>query len=178
MNRVTKSLYSWVIVMCFGVTAHGAENETLVDELVFLQPFLGGWQADFAVPVGKPAMQDVSHWERALNGTAVRTLHSINAGMYGGESLIFWDDAKQEVVFYYFTTASFYTQGTIKRLSDGGFAAYETVTGSEEGITQVKSTTRYIDNTMQVSTQYLKQQQWTAPQRRTYTRSTQQVIFK
>ncbi|WP_409455157.1 hypothetical protein [Pseudoalteromonas sp. MMG012] len=42
MNRVTKSLYSWVIVMCFGVTAHAAENETLVDELAFLQPFLGG----------------------------------------------------------------------------------------------------------------------------------------
>src|SRR6187401_2087948 len=44
----------------------------------------------------QPAI-DVARWERALNGKAVRILHSINDGVYGGESIIMWDDAKQAV---------------------------------------------------------------------------------
>jgi hypothetical protein len=67
---------------------------SLAKELQVFEPYLGTWQADFAVKQGQPAMQDVSKWERALNGTAIRTLHSINEGMYGGESLIFWDKTK------------------------------------------------------------------------------------
>ncbi|MBN2056220.1 hypothetical protein JW905_14945 [bacterium] len=34
---------------------------------------------------------DVSRWERALNGPAIRILHSVNDSYYSGETLLFWD---------------------------------------------------------------------------------------
>ncbi|HWY76003.1 MAG TPA: hypothetical protein VN281_10320, partial [Verrucomicrobiae bacterium] len=58
----------------------------------------------------KPTV-DVQHWERALNGKAVRLTHSINNGVYGGETLFIWDEKKQSVTYYYFTTADFMTTG-------------------------------------------------------------------
>ena len=59
-------------------------------------------------------MYDVSRWERALNGRAVRILHADNDGVYGGESIIMWDKEKESLVFYSFTTAGFCTHGTMK----------------------------------------------------------------
>ncbi|WP_199886091.1 hypothetical protein [Pseudoalteromonas sp. T1lg23B] len=166
-------ILGFLLLHSYGVSA----AKSLVSELKIFEPYLGTWQADFPVAGGKPAMQDVSHWERALNGTAVRTLHSINEGMYGGESLIFWDKSKQKVVFFYFTTAGFYTQGTMEVQDDGSFVAYEDVAGNQDGITQVKSTSRFVDGQMEVSTQYLKHGTWTHPEKRRYTRSSKAVKF-
>ncbi|AZZ99935.1 hypothetical protein [Pseudoalteromonas sp. R3] len=180
---MTRTLTLWLsllllLVWNIQVLADDDKPAQLAKELAVFQPFLGTWQADFAVPAGKPPMRDISHWERALNGTAVRTLHSINAGMYGGESLIFWDKSKNAVVFYYFTTAGFYTHGTIEVLSPTEFVAFEDVTGNKDGITQVKSISRFKDNHFEVSTQYLKQGKWTEPEQRTYVRSNEVVQFK
>ncbi|MCF6437689.1 hypothetical protein [Pseudoalteromonas sp. MMG022] len=168
-----------LLILCFlFIQSHSlCAAQALVSELKIFEPYLGTWQADFPVVGGKPAMQDVSHWERALNGTAVRTLHSINEGMYGGESLIFWDKTKKKVVFFYFTTAGFYTQGTMDVLDDGSFVAYEDVAGNQDGITKVKSTSRFVDGEMEVSTQYLKHGMWTEPEKRRYTRSNKAVKF-
>ncbi|WP_157576768.1 hypothetical protein [Pseudoalteromonas rubra] len=173
----------WICTLALGVcslSGLAADNfpRPLAQELAVFQPYLGTWQADFAVPAGQPPMRDISRWERALNGTAVRTLHSINEGMYGGESLIFWDKSKNALVFYYFTTAGFYTQGTIEVLSSNEFAAVEDVTGSKDGITQVKSISRFKEGRFTVSTQYLKQGTWTEPELRTYVRSNEMVQFK
>ena len=59
-------------------------------------------------------MVDLALWERALNGKAVRVLHSINEGMYGGETLITWDAEKKTIVYHYFSTAGVQTRGTMK----------------------------------------------------------------
>lgn len=45
---------------------------------------------------------DIQRWELALNGQAVRILHSINDGEYGGESLLVWDRDRRSLVFHYF----------------------------------------------------------------------------
>lgn len=155
-----------------------AQAESLDSHLSVFEPYLGTWQADFAVPEGQAPMRDVSRLERALNGTAIRTVHSINDGMYGGESFIFWDKDQKSLIFYYFTTAGFYTQGGIEVLDSGEFVAYEAVTGSDEGITEVKSTSRMEGGKMHITTQYLKNGQWTTPESRSYQRSTLPVIFK
>ena len=155
-----------------------AQSTNLVPELEVFKPYLGTWQADFDVGDNKPKIQDVGRWERALNGKAIRTTHSINEEEYGGESMIFWDSKKQSLVFYYFTTAGFYTQGTMNVLSPTQFVAYETVTGSKEGITKVKSTSDFKDGQFVVSTSYLKKGEWTKPEKRIYTRSNKQIIFK
>ncbi|TLX50404.1 hypothetical protein CWC31_12185 [Pseudoalteromonas ruthenica] len=153
-------------------------KSSLSPQLSVFEPYLGTWQAQFQPAPAQEQVTDVSQWQRALNGTAIRTLHSINDGDYGGESLIFWDQSKQKLVFYYFTTASFYTQGWLEVGDDGSFTAYEEVTGSAQGITQIKSTSQFVDGKIVVSTQYLQNEQWTSPQIRTYTRSDKAVVFK
>ncbi|MCF6440881.1 hypothetical protein L1077_15695 [Pseudoalteromonas luteoviolacea] len=171
-----RALKCLVCAICFyNPLAWTAE---LVKELSVFSPYLGTWQARFSMAADTPAVEDISHWERALNGTAIRTLHSINQGEYGGESLIFWDRQKQSLVFYYFTTAGFYTSGRIEVISDYEFAAYEQVVGDQNGITQVKSTSRFKDGQFSVATQYFKQGKWTVPQTRIYTPSKKAVVFK
>lgn len=161
-------------------TSETAKEEAagLAKELKVFEPYLGTWQANFPVQEGQAPVLDVSKWERALNGTTVRTLHSINDGMYGGESLIFFDKSKNSIVFYYFTTAGFYTQGHMEMVSDNSFVAYEDVTGNKDGITKVKSTSTLNGDSMEVATSYLKQGTWTKPEKRVYTRSNKDVIFK
>ncbi|TKB47553.1 hypothetical protein E8M12_01000 [Thalassotalea mangrovi] len=147
-------------------------------KLAMFQPYFGGWQANMGKNQQGEEMIDVSVWQRALNGNAVRTLHSINDGAYGGESLIFWDESEQKIKFYYFTTASFYTSGWMEITGDNQFTAFEDVTGSEQGITQVKSTSELSENEITISTSYLKNGEWTEPQVRKYVRSDRAVKFK
>lgn len=142
------------------------------------ESYLGSWEAVFEEKDGKPTMVDVAKWESTLNGTTLRTLHSINNGMYGGESLVFFDKTKGKIVFYYFTTAGFYTNGWMEIINDSSFVAYEDVTGNKDGITQVKSTSKLMGDSMSVSTSYFKKGEWTKPQTRTYHRSTKEVKFK
>ncbi|WP_462159670.1 hypothetical protein [Pseudoalteromonas sp. GB56] len=164
---------SFLVVSCFSYA-----TSSLDPKLAVFEPYLGTWEASFSMAKGQPPMTDISMWERALNGKAIRTKHSINNGVYGGESFIFWDKEKEQMVFYYFTTADFFTQGTLEITEDGSFIAYEDVTGSSEGITQVKSTSSFKDGQFTVTTQYLKKGEWTKPEQRVYSRSDKEVIFK
>ena len=158
------------------VIADTGNSKTLVKELAVFAPYIGTWQSAFSM--GEKTVYDVAKWERALNGTTLRTLHSINNGEYGGESLIFFDKKAQQLVFYYFTTAGFYTQGTIEVVSDNSFIAYEDVTGNENGITKVKSTSTLAKDKLTVATSYFKHGQWTTPQTRVYQPSEKSVVFK
>jgi hypothetical protein len=126
-----------------------------------LRPLLGKtWKGAFPNSTPTKPVVDVSRFELALNGQAVRNLHSINGGEYGGESLIIWDKGKDSLVYYYFTTAGYYTTGTMKAEA-GGFVAHETVIGDADGITEVKSTSQIgPDGLLHVVSQYLKKGQW------------------
>jgi hypothetical protein len=147
-------------------------------ELQIFSKFIGTWESTFEMMDGNPSVVDVAVWERALNGKAIRSLHSINEGMYGGEMIMTWDRNVDSLVFYYFTTADFYTSGTIEVVDENSFIAYEDVNGSKDGITKVKSTSTLKGNVIIVITSYLKNGQWTHPETRTYRRSTKNVIFK
>lgn len=110
---------------------------------------------------GKKEQVDVMRFERALNGNAVRILHSVNEGEYGGETILFWDAKKESLVYYYFTTAGFYTTGTMKMISDSKWTAHETVTGNENGITEVKSTGEMTrEGMLKTSSEYLRKGKW------------------
>ena len=175
MSYLKTLILTFCIVFTTTVNAQPAD---LAKELSAFKPYLGTWQANFTVPEGAKPKQDISKWQRALNGKAIRTIHSINEGEYGGESMIFYDSKKDSLVFYYFTTAGFYTKGTMKILSPTQFVAYEEVTGNKEGITKVKSTSEIKGDEFIVSTSYLKKGEWTKPATRTYTRSNHQVKFQ
>ena len=144
--------------MLLGAPAHAAE---LSEHLAPLRPLVGKtWRGTF--PESKPdkPMVDVSRFEVALNGQAVRNLHSINDGAYGGESLIVWDQDQKAIVYYYFTTAGFYTTGTM-RGEDGALVSHERVKGAAEGISEVKGTLRVLpDGRLHAKTEYLKDGRW------------------
>src|SRR4051794_13910440 len=93
-------------------TSLAAEQPPLDSHLEPLRPFLEKtWRGTFKASTPDKPVIDVKHWERALNGKAVRVLHSINDGLYGGETIFMWDDKKQAITFHYFTTATFNSTG-------------------------------------------------------------------
>ncbi len=145
--------------MSAGVFA--AETGSLNEHLEWLRPFLGRtWRGELKnSKPGQPQI-DVSRWERALNGQAVRILHSINDGVYGGETMVFWDAAKKEVTYHYFTTAGYVTRGTM-RLEGDRIVSREAVEGEAGGVTEVRATSQIrSDGTLQVKSEYLKQGTW------------------
>jgi hypothetical protein len=125
-------------------------------------------------PEAKKEQWDVMRFERVLNGNAVRILHSVNEGEYGGETIMFWDEEKQSLVYYYFTTAGFFTNGTLKMVSDSKWTAHETVKGNNNGITEVKSTGEFTrEGMLKTSSEYLRKGKWVEGHTATY----EQVSF-
>jgi hypothetical protein len=128
------------------------------------EPFRGlvgkTWRGVFPGSTPEKPLVDVQRFELALNGRALRVLHSINDGEYGGETLIVWDREKQGLVFFYFTTAGFHTSGAFKSES-GALVSHELVKGDAEGVTEVRATSRLLpDGRLHVKSQYLKGGRW------------------
>lgn len=134
---------------------------TLHEKLRVFAPLVGKtFRGEFAQSTPEKPMVDVSRWERALNGQAVRILHSVNDGAYGGETILMWDSTKERVAFWYFTTAGFQTQGTME-IEGNRWSSVEKVQGSSGGITEVKATSELTaDGQLVVKSQYLRNGAW------------------
>ena len=118
------------------------------------------FKGEFANSTLEKPVYDISHWERALNGNAIRIMHSVNNGEYGGESIVMWDTKKESLVSWYFTTAGFYTKATL-HFEDGKLISIEDVTGNENGITQVKAIVKFLSNgQMHTTSKYLMDGKW------------------
>ena len=115
----------------------------------------------------------------ALNGNAIKITHSVNNGEYGGESMIMWDAKLGSLVFWYFTTAGFYTQTTVI-IEDGKLVSHEKVTGNENGITEVKSIMQLLSNgQLHTKSEYLQNGKWVDGHEIYYKEAPgEQVIFK
>jgi hypothetical protein len=142
----------------------GASSAVAVDMSPHLQPLahLVGktWRGTVSPPGAAKPATDVSRFELALNGQAVRNRHSIDDGAYGGETFILWEEARQSLVYYYFTTAGFYTTGTMS-VEDGAIVSHEIVKGSAGGVAEVKATSRLLpDGRLHVKSRYLKNGVW------------------
>ena len=166
----------------FGITLNllAADSLALDPHLEPLRPWLGKtWKGEFKNSTPDKPVVDVARWERALNGKAIRVLHSINDGVYGGESLVMWDEEKKAVTYHYFTTAGFRTTGTMT-FKDGKVLSHEKVTGSANGVTEVRGTHELrSDGTLYVKTEYLKNGEWTPGREATYQEDSKAtVVFK
>jgi hypothetical protein len=139
------------------LTLRAAETRSLDEQLEPFRPFLGKtWRGEFKNSTPDKPTIDVARWERALNGKAIRVLHSVNDGVYGGESIMRWDNEKKQIVYNYFTTAGFTTSGTLT-WANGKMIAVEKVAGSSEGITEVRSTYELrADGVLHNKSEYLK----------------------
>ena len=133
-----------------------AESGTLDENLEPLRPFLGKtWRGEFKNSTPDKPMIDIARWERALNGKAVRILHSVNDGAYGGESILLWDKQKSEIRYHYFTTAGFQTVGSMT-IASNKITSVEKVTGNTN-VTEVRTVCELRDDgTMLNKSEYLK----------------------
>ena len=137
------------------------------------------WKGTFTNSKPDRPIVDVGRWERALNGQAVRRVHSVNDGVYGGEALLFWDEQQKRISLYYFTTAGFMSIGTID-FKDGKFIGHEDIKGNADGITEVRSVSEPLpDGKFHLKAEYRKNGQWTFGREVTYEESPgSKVIFK
>jgi hypothetical protein len=178
------NLLSCLLVLAIAVgTAFGqvaADQPSLDPRLEPLRHLLGKtYRGEFANSTTNQPVVDVVRWERALNGKAVRAVHSINDGAYGGESIVMWDEKKQAVGYHYFTTAGFYTTGTMT-FKDSKILTHEVVTGSAGGVTEVRGTSEVRpDGALHVKTEYLKEGQWQPGREANYREDSKaSVVFK
>ena len=139
-RAATVALLVWPLL---AAQLRAAEPAPLAKELEIFRPHLGKtWRGEFKNSTPEKPVVDVSRWERALNGQAIRVLHSVNDGTYGGETVIRWDKEKASLVFHYFTTAGFMTTGTMT-FSEGKFTSHEKVSGSANGVAEVRATSEF-----------------------------------
>ncbi|MDR7119423.1 hypothetical protein [Rheinheimera soli] len=170
-----------LIVALFSVSLTAAEP-VLHPELEIFRPYIDShWEGDLTEPGKEKKMVDRSIWSRVLNGQAIKTVHSVNNGEYGGETMIFWDQKQQKIAYYYFTTAGFYTHGTMSyNATTKSIEAVEQVQNNAQGITQVRSHSVLNESgTLEVSSDYLQNGQWVKGHSATYKRVPQtQVTFR
>lgn len=161
MTTCSRALQILVLTLGLSLWGTAADAAKLDPHLEPLKPLLGKvWRAEFKNSTPEKPVVDISNWERALNGQAIRITHSINDGAYGGETIVMWDDQKKSLRYHYFTTAGFTTEGTIT-MEGNVMVSRETVTGNKEGITEVRGKNEIrADGTMFVKTEYLKNGEW------------------
>jgi hypothetical protein len=173
-------ILSFVAWFACAASLAAADKPSLDPRLEPLRPLLEKtWKGAFKHSTPEKPVVDVARWERALNGKAVRILHSVNDGAYGGESLVTWDEAKQSVVYYYFTTAGFMTTGTMI-FKDGKVNTHEVVQGKSDGVTEVRGTSELrADGTLALKTEHLKNGEWSTGREVVYREDpTARVVFK
>ena len=171
MKKTFRQILTITLVgCCFGcpslVKAEG--DPSLDSHLEPLRPLLGKtWKGAFKESKPEKPVVDVARWERILNGKAVRVMHSLNEGSYGGETIFLWDEKKQTVVYYYFTTGGFMTTGTVT-FKDAKVITHEVVSGSANDITEVRGTSEILPDSFHVKSEYLKNGEWAPGHEVTY----------
>lgn len=161
MRLVYTALVSFAILSTAAIGMPGNEEKALSTHLKPLAPYLGKtYKGEFAGSTPEKPVYDIARWERALNGRAIRITHSVNNGQYGGESIVMWDPEKKSLVSWYFTTAGFFTQATIK-IEKNKLLSHEKVTGNQNGITEVKSTGEFLPGgKMHSKAEFLQNGKW------------------
>ncbi|MRR31824.1 hypothetical protein EG834_16165 [bacterium] len=124
-------------------------------------------------------MVDILRFDRVLNGNAVRSMHSINNGVYGGENIYRWDAKDQRITMHYFTTAGFMTQGRVW-MENGKLCTEEEILGTAGGVTKVRGTMEFKpDGSLHVKTEQLRDSGWNPGHEVIYVEDeTAKVVFK
>ncbi len=174
--------YLTVLLCCFSFPASLclADPQSLDPQLEPLRPFVNKtWKGTFKGSTPEKPLVDVMRWERALNGKAVRVLHSLNDGAYGGETLFRWDEKQQAVTYHYFTTAGFMTVGSVS-LRDGKLITHEAVTGNSGGVSEVRGESELLaDGTLHMKSEHLIDGKWQPGREVTYKEDpAAQVVFR
>lgn len=127
--------------------------------LAGFEPFVGKtWKA---LVNEQEQIYDVARWERTLGGHAVRIRHAVNGGAYGGETFVVWDTQREQIVYFYFTNAGFYTTGTMQFDEAGRLMSREQVAGAAGGVSEVEAIQEVLaDGMLLVRTRMLRDGKW------------------
>lgn len=175
-------IFAWCVPTNAQEDQSAAQPQTtsLDAELEPFRPLLGKtFTASFPAKPGEEPASDVQKWERILNGTAVRMVHSVNQGDYGGETIFRYDKSKKSIVYHYFTTAGFMTVGELS-MDGKTFVAHETIQGAGAAVSEVESTTVIQPNgELSVTTKMLRDSEWIERGTVTYRETPQaKVLFR
>ncbi|MBM3821619.1 MAG: hypothetical protein FJ404_01815 [Verrucomicrobia bacterium] len=134
-----------VILFCgFSDLAAAEPERSLAPPLDPLKRLVGKtWRGEFKGGPGEKPIVDVVRWERILNGHAIRVVHSVNQGEYGGETTIVWNVKTLRLESYYFTTAGFFARGVLVMAKDK-IMTTEEVMGHPRGITEVRTVMEFL----------------------------------
>ena len=136
-----------ILILVFGLLfAEDNEMNKLSKDLKPFESYIGKtFKGEFSNSTKEKPVFDIMHWDRILNGMAIRVMHSVNNGEYGGESIITWNLEKNSLVSSYFTTAGF-TTNAVLNFDDEKLISIEDVIGNENGITKVKAIFQLLSN--------------------------------
>jgi hypothetical protein len=159
MKLTIRCLLALLVIASLGPAARAAEPDA---RLAPLLPLVGKtWRGELSAPGAAHGVVDVHRFELDLGGRAVRSVHSVNDGEYGGEALYTWDDAQKTIVYTYVTTGGFYTIGTLRAQADGGFVSHEVVHGTAGGVREVEARSRVLpDGRLHVKARQLTDGRW------------------
>lgn len=141
--------------------------------LAALAPLVGEpWQATFEVD--GQTVTDVSRYEWAMRGHALRNVHTLSDGGYGGETLIWAED--DSLRFVYVTSGGFTTSGAGIVREDGALVVEEAVAGHPE-IDRVRSVSVVdADGQLQTITEMRRGGTWEPSRTATYVRTPSAVL--
>lgn len=150
-------------LMCAGPavaqTAPTPAPAAAADPFAALSPLVG--RTFRGISINPDRAVDVVRYERVLHGRAIRALHSVADGAYGGETLIVWDPGRRELRLFYATTAGFYTEGPIRQTAPGVLEIGQTVHGLA-GFSELRTTLTITPNGYTTRSQRLQDGQWVA----------------
>ena len=146
-----------------------AQDWEPAEALAPLAPLVGApWQATFEQE--GDWVTDVSRYEWAMRGQALRNVHTLEGGGYGGETLI-WVEG-DSLRFVYVTSGGFTTSGTGHVRADGALVVEEAVEGHPE-IDRVRSVSHVdAEGRLQTVTEFRRGgRAWTPGRTATYERA-------
>ena len=143
------------------VSAQTKSEPPLSDHLIEMKPFIGNtYKGDFINSTKENPMFDVLSFERALNGNAIKVIHSVNNGEFGGETMIMWNPEKEGLQSWYFTSAGSLTIQNVQIKKDT-FISTQNVERNKNGITKVKTIIEVLHgNQIKKRTKYLMNNLW------------------
>lgn len=155
----------FVLTLCLLTIIPAHAQQVPHEKLAVFTPFIGTWKSEFSEDT-----HDVSNYAWILGGKALRIMHSINDGDYGGEALVHWNTETEAITYRYVTTATFHTEGTITP-TENGFEAHEIVHGNMGGITKTRAGYTFEEGKVHVWSQLFKDGEWAEKSQATYVKA-------
>ena len=151
----------YILVPIIFISAQTKSKTFLSEHLNGMKPFIGNtYKGNFINSTKENPMFDVLSFERALNGNAIKVIHSVNNGEFGGETMIMWNPEKGGLQSWYFTSAGSLTIQNVQ-IKKNTFISIENVERNQNGITKVKTIIEVFNgDQIKKRTKYLMNNLW------------------